>query len=39
MLGVQEVVPAPIDPEPILRGIRAMGYYVWRQGIPRGTTQ
>jgi hypothetical protein len=31
--------PRLIDPEPILRGIRAMGYYVWRQGIPRGTTQ
>lgn len=32
-LGVQEAVPAPIDPEPILRGIRANGYYIWREGI------
>jgi hypothetical protein len=30
LLGVQEPVPAPISPEPILRGIRAKGYYIWR---------
>ena len=40
-LGVHEVVPAPINPEPILGGIRACGYYVWSDasGNPTGTTQ
>ena len=38
-LGVHEPVPASIDPEPILRGIRARGYYVWREGLTHGTTQ
>ena len=28
--GLQEPVPAAISPEPILRGIRAKGYYIWR---------
>ena len=32
-LSVNEPVPASIDPEPILQGIRAKGYYVWREGI------
>lgn len=27
LLGAQEVVPIPISPEPILRGIRANGYF------------
>jgi hypothetical protein len=38
-LGVQAPVPASIPPEPILRGIRRFGYYVWREGVPHGTTQ
>jgi hypothetical protein len=38
-LAVRDPVPAPIPPEPILRGIRAAGYYIWREGIPDGTTQ
>jgi hypothetical protein len=38
-LGVHEPVPASIAPEPILRGIRARGYYVWREGLTHGTTQ
>ena len=40
-LGVHEAVPAAMNPEPILRGIRAFGYYVWRDGTakPTGTTQ
>lgn len=38
-LGVQDPVPAPIPPEPILRGIRNVGYYVWREGVPYSTTQ
>ena len=29
-LGVDEKVPAPIMPEPIMRGIRNVGYYIWR---------
>jgi hypothetical protein len=29
-LGTQDPVPAPIEPEPIIRGINAKGYYIWR---------
>ena len=42
LLGVQEPVPAAISPEPILRGITAKGYYIWRGGNanqPKGTSQ
>jgi len=39
MLGVRQPVPAAIAPEPILRGIRAAGYYIWREGAPVGTSQ
>jgi hypothetical protein len=39
LLGVREPVPASISPEPILRGVRAVGYYVWREGMPHGTSQ
>lgn len=28
-LGVQQPVPAPIEPERILAGIAAHGYFVW----------
>ena len=28
-LGVQDAVPMRIDPEPLVTGIRAQGYYVW----------
>jgi hypothetical protein len=40
-LGVNDAVPATINPEPILRGLRIYGYYVWREGTARGeaTTQ
>jgi hypothetical protein len=41
-LGVQHPVPATIAPEPILRGIAARGYYIWRSGYegqPKGTSQ
>jgi hypothetical protein len=34
-LGVHEAMPVAIDPEPVLQGIRARGYYVWRQGTKR----
>jgi hypothetical protein len=29
-LGVEQPVPAAVSPEPILRGIIAKGYYIWR---------
>jgi hypothetical protein len=41
-LGVREAMPRSIDPEPVLRGLRAVGYYIWREGYgrnPPGTTQ
>ena len=37
-LGVNDPVPAPIAPEPIIRGIRAHGFYVWRNGNVNKTT-
>jgi len=30
-LGVYSEVPASIMPEPIMRGIRNVGYYIWRE--------
>ena len=40
LLGVQEPVPAAISPEPILRGITAKGYYIWRNASkPKGTSK
>lgn len=40
-LGVQEGVPVPIDPEPILRGLAARGYFTWpkQRMRPFGTSQ
>ena len=40
-LGVQEVTPFGIDPEPILRGMAANGYFVWpvENMQPFGTSQ
>ena len=40
-LGVHAAMPVPINPEPILRGIKTFGYYVWGEGRSRteGTTQ
>ena len=41
-LGVHEPVPAAIDPEPIIRGIGADGYYLWRDdntSKPHATSQ
>jgi hypothetical protein len=32
LLGVQEPVPAAISPDPILSGIDAKGYHIWRSG-------
>ena len=38
-LGVHEAMPVAISPEPILRGIKADGYFIWRQGTMHGTSQ
>lgn len=40
-LGVHEALPASIDPEPILRGLKARGYFVWpaQRTQPFGTAQ
>jgi hypothetical protein len=40
-LGVRAPLPVAIDPEPILRGLRRLGYYIWREGVknPHGTNQ
>jgi len=38
-LGIHEPLPIAIAPEPILRALRANGYYVWREGMVHGTTQ
>jgi hypothetical protein len=41
LLGVHEVLPVPIDPEPLLRGIDAEGHFIWKIGSrnPSGTSQ
>jgi len=39
VLGVHEPVPAEIDTNAVLRGIRNAGYYIWREGVPRGSTR
>lgn len=40
-LGVQDAVLARIDPEPLIRGIKFAGFYVWpvNRIHPRGTNQ
>lgn len=40
-LGIRESMPMPIDPEPVLRGMRNNGYYVWRDDAhhPHGSSQ
>jgi hypothetical protein len=38
-LGVYEAVPDNIDPEPILSGIRARGFYLWRVERMRPTQE
>jgi hypothetical protein len=30
LLGTQDPVPAPIDPDPVIRSINDKGYYIWR---------
>jgi hypothetical protein len=40
-LGVREPVPVAIDPEPLLRGIKSDGFFVWpaNRTLPMGTAQ
>jgi hypothetical protein len=39
-LGVREVMPIKVAPEPVLRGLEAHGYFVWCEGSnPVGTSQ
>ena len=38
-LGVQEAMPVTISPEPVLRGLEADGYFIWRKGSIFGTSQ
>ena len=38
VLGVQHVLPFRMNPEPILRGIRACGFYMWNDGRVNHTT-
>jgi hypothetical protein len=40
-LGVHEVVPLRVSPEPILRGILKDGFFLWRDAAsnPHGTPQ
>ena len=37
LLGVREPVPFEIEPEPILTGMAANGYFIWRRGTMHGT--
>ena len=32
-LGLREALPIAIGAEPILRGLRRLGYYIWREGL------
>jgi hypothetical protein len=34
-LGIREPLPMSISPEPVIRGIRSVGYYIWREGYGR----
>ena len=38
-LGVREPLPFPADPEPVVRGVRATGYHIYRSSLPHGTSQ
>ncbi len=38
-LAADRSVPANVPPEPILRGLRDVGYYVWRKGATHATSQ
>ena len=34
-LSVHDPMPVAIDPERVLQGVRAVGYYIWREGKKR----
>ena len=38
-LGVHEALPVAMNPEPIMRGIMANGYFMWREGDVTRTTR
>jgi hypothetical protein len=39
-LGVREAMPVHIAPEPVLRGLHANGFFIWRdRSNPVGTSQ
>jgi hypothetical protein len=39
-LGVREAMPVHVAPEPVLRGLKADGFFIWREGSnPKGTSQ
>lgn len=39
-VGVQEALPLSLNPEPVLRGLRIAGFYVWKApSSPTSTTQ
>ena len=38
-LGVREALPFPANPEPVVRAIRDIGYYVYDTDLPHGTSQ
>lgn len=39
-VGIQDVMPVALAPEPVLRGLRNTGFYVWKEGSnPKSTSQ
>jgi hypothetical protein len=38
-LGVREALPFATNPEPVIRAIRDVGYYVFDSSLPHGTSQ
>ena len=38
-LGVRETLPVATNPEPVIRAIRDVGYYVFDSDLPHGTSQ
>jgi hypothetical protein len=34
-LGSRVAMPRAIEAEPVLRGLRSVGYYIWREGYGR----
>lgn len=39
-LGVRDAMPIHLAPEPVLRGLKADGFFIWHEGSnPKGTSQ